>query len=84
MRPGEFQRVLPKLLDLRVDPPVSRATPELIAALKVERERLHLFYAAGLYAQSGQSSLWSRDIRRVLREDGRNPYYTWFTAGARP
>jgi spermidine synthase len=82
-RPNEFRQVLPRLLQLRTEPPLHDANATLLAALSAERERLLLFYAAGLHAQSGQQALWARDIARLLREDGGNPYYRWFTGGAR-
>ncbi|MGN6463708.1 MAG: fused MFS/spermidine synthase, partial [Pseudolabrys sp.] len=82
-RRGEFQRVLPRLLELRSDPPLYNADAGLMAAIATERERLLTFYAAGLHAQSGSRALWARDIGRVMREDPQNPYYRWFTGGAR-
>ena len=48
-----------------------------------ERERLYTFYVAGIHAQNGQRSAWARDIGRLMREDGDNPYYRWFTGGDR-
>jgi hypothetical protein len=46
-----------------------------------ERERLLAFYAAGLYAYSGERELWARALKRVLTEDGANPYYRWIVGG---
>jgi len=83
MRSGEFQRVLPTILALRSQPPLVNANPELTAAIERERGRLYTFYAAGLHAQNGDRSAWARDIDRLMREDGDNPYYNWFTGGTR-
>jgi spermidine synthase len=81
-RPNEFQRVLPRLLELRSDPPLRGADPTLLAAVSTERERLLTFYSAGLNARTGQQASWARDIARVVRNDPGNPYYRWFTGGA--
>src|SRR5262249_45098391 len=53
LRPGEFQRVLPRMIDLWTNPPLRGADPALVAAVVAERERLMTFYAAGLHAQNG-------------------------------
>jgi hypothetical protein len=39
------------------------------------------FYAAGLHAYSGERELWARALKRVLNEDGDNPYYRWIVGG---
>src|SRR5262249_47490940 len=38
-------------------------------AAATERERLLTFYAAGLYAYSGEREPWARALKRVLTED---------------
>jgi spermidine synthase len=81
-RPGEFQRVLPELLALRTQPPLENADETFRASVAIENERLLAFYAAALNAQRGERELWARNITRVMREDGQNPYYRWFTGGA--
>lgn len=83
VRPGEFARVLPQLLALYTPPPLGGADAAFRAAVAVENERLLAFYAAALSAQAGERESWARNIARVMREDGQNPYYLWFVGGAR-
>lgn len=83
IRRGEFGRVLPEMLALRTAPPLTNADASLLSAIETERERLYTFYSAGLHAQNGQHAAWARDIERLMREDAGNPYYRWFTGGAR-
>lgn len=83
IRRGEFQRVLPTLLALASAPPLENADPALLAAIDRERSLLRTFYSAGQHAQNGARALWARDIGRLVREDGENPYYRWFTGGPR-
>jgi hypothetical protein len=80
-RSNEIQRVLPKLLAMRTAPPLMNASPDLLRTIDVERDRLYTFYAAGLSAND--PAKWAREVGKVMREDGRNPYYTWFTGGDR-
>lgn len=82
-RPGEFQRVLPELLALRTAPPLEDADETFRASVAMENELLLTFYAAALNAQRGERESWTRNITRVMREDGYNPYYRWFATGAR-
>ena len=81
VRPKEFGRVLPRLLALRTMPPLRGADNAFLAVLADERDRLFGFYDAGLHAYDGERELWTRDMKRVMREDGRNPYYRWFGGG---
>jgi predicted membrane-bound spermidine synthase len=78
VRQKELARVLPRLLALRTMPPLRGADAAFLAALADERDRLLRFYDAGLYAYNGERELWAREMRRVMREDGRNLYYRWF------
>ncbi|MFH0352514.1 MAG: spermidine synthase, partial [Chromatiales bacterium] len=82
VRPKEITRVLPRLLGLRTEPPLQGADEAFLAAVADERERLLAFYSAGLHAYNGERGLWARDMRRVISEDGDNPYYRWFVGGA--
>jgi spermidine synthase len=77
VRPGEFARVLPRVLALRTDPPLHGADAAFVMAVADERERLLRFYEAGLHAYNGERELWARILQRVLSEDGENPYYRW-------
>jgi hypothetical protein len=81
VRLGEFSRVLPRVLALRTDPPLHGADAVFVAAVANERERLLSFYAAGLHAYNGERGLWARALKRVLSEDGDNPYYRWIVGG---
>jgi spermidine synthase len=83
VRPGEFARVLPRVLALRTDPPLRGADEAFAVTVARERERLLGFYEAGLHAYGGARGLWARAIMRVLREDGDNPYYRWTVGGER-
>jgi spermidine synthase len=82
-RPGEVQRVLPELLALRTEPPLENADQAFRKLVAVENERLLTFYAAALNVQRGERQLWAQNMIRVMREDGRNPYYSWFVGGPR-
>ena len=83
VRPGEFAGVLPRVLALRTDPPFHGANDAFRAAVAEERERLRTFYEAALYAYRGERELWARALRRVLSEDGGNPYYRWIVGADR-
>jgi predicted membrane-bound spermidine synthase len=78
VRPDEIQRVLPRLIELRTDPPLRGADAAFVAAVAQERQRLLLFYQAALNGQSGYPELWARDFRRVVEADPGNAYYRWF------
>jgi spermidine synthase len=82
VRPDELQRVLPRLIELRTDPPLRGADAAFVAAVAAERQRLLLFYQAALNGQSGYPELWARDMQRVLATDPGNPYYRWFGGGS--
>jgi predicted membrane-bound spermidine synthase len=81
VRAKEVTRVLPRLLDLRTDPPLLNANAAFLAALADERQRLLTFYSAGLHAYDGDRELWARDLKRVLDQDRNNPYYRWVSGG---
>ena len=78
VRPDELQRVLPRLIELRCNPPLLGADDALVNSVNIERQRLLLFYQAALNAQSGYPELWAKDMKSVLEEDGSNAYYRWF------
>lgn len=81
-RPDELQRVLPKLLALATHPPLEDADEAFRASVAVENELLSTFYAAAINVQRGERELWAQNITRVMREDGRNPYYRWVAGGS--
>jgi hypothetical protein len=71
------------LLALATDVPVVSADRPFLGAVHVERERLWRFYRVGLAAYDRDAERAGRELRRVLSEDGANPYYRWFV-GSRP
>lgn len=78
VRRSEFPVALSNLLDQRSEPPLQGADPAFIAALQAERGNLMGFYRAGLAAYAGDRDGWAREMTRVMRSDGDNPYYQWF------
>ena len=77
VRPAEVVRVLPRLLALGTTVPLPGASEMLQADVAGERERLWRFYSVGLQAYSREARLSTRELRRVLDEEGANPYYRW-------
>ena len=82
VRPREITRVLPELLTLRTDAPVSGADDALRAEIVRQRESLLDFYTAGIAAYNGDREQWQQAIRRVAAADGNNPYYRWLAGEA--
>jgi spermidine synthase len=82
LRPGEFARVLPRLMALFSEPPLIGASEEFRRAMAWERENLFIFYGAGLYAYTGQQEHWALAMARVTEADPQNPYFNWFADGA--
>src|SRR5262245_12569517 len=78
LRRGEFQRVLPRVLELRTDPPLVGADETLRAAVAEEGERLLAFYGVGLRAYLGERQEWASALARVLKGDSENRYYRYF------
>jgi spermidine synthase len=82
LRPGEFSRVLPRVLAAGTTAPaVVNADEPLVSAMAVEARRLMEFYQAGLDAYDGDRAGWAEIMGRIVREDGLNPYYRWFLSG---
>lgn len=81
LRPKEITRVLPELLALRTDPPLTGADDALRAEIAREREGLLDFYAAGIAAYNGDRERWAQAIQRVSAANRGNPYYLWITGG---
>jgi spermidine synthase len=82
LRPGEFARVLPRVLAEGTKAPViANADEPLRAAIAVEGRRLMAFYQACLDAYAGDRQGWAASMRSVVAEDSSNPYYSWFLAG---
>lgn len=78
VRHDELQRVLPDLIGVRTDPPVRGADEDFQTRLRIERQRLMVFYQAALNAQAGHPDLWARDMKRLFESDPENPYFRWF------
>nr|WP_199047038.1 fused MFS/spermidine synthase [Dyella sp. ASV24] len=81
VRRNELVRVLPELVALRTEPPLSNASPVLIDAMHHQRDVLFTFYAAGLAAYRGDRDQWSDAMGLVMQADGQNPYYRWIAGG---
>ncbi len=83
VRREEFPEVIKSMIKLQTEAPVQGADAALKDGIRREREQLQRFYSAGLFAYTGDREGWSRDIRQVMRDAPNNPYYQWFTGGAR-
>jgi spermidine synthase len=77
LRHGEFARVLPRVLDLRTDPPLVGADQGFRAEVDDARATLLNFYAAALYAYKGDREHWAQSLEQVLGTEPDNPYYLW-------
>lgn len=78
VRSKEVARALPRLLALHHTPPLHGADEMFLATVAEARERLMTFYNAGLHAYNKDRLSWERDMRRVMIDGGRDPYYGWF------
>lgn len=78
VRDGEFSRVFKRILKIRRDIPIKGGNKDFRAAVMLERRRLMRFYESCLYALDGDYDQWAVNLRSVIREDRRNPYYLWF------
>lgn len=81
VRHNEIVRVLPELLALQSEPALAKASPQLLADVKQQRDALFTFYAAGLAAYQGDRDQWADALGQVMRVDGENPYYRWIAGG---
>ena len=81
VRPKELVRVLPRLLSLRSEPPLMGSSETLRADIELERARLDTFYRASLAAYVNDRETWGREMSRLARNHGDNPYFRWFMAG---
>jgi len=81
VRAMEITRVLPALLDLQQPPALINADAGFDERMERHRQRLMQFYRASLHAYDGDRDAWARDIGEVVRGDGANPYFRWFTGG---
>ena len=83
VRRDEIQRVLPRLIELRTDPPLRAADDVFTQKVAAERRLLLTFYQASLNAMAGHQELWAQDMQRVREGDGENAYYLWFGGGSK-
>jgi len=81
VRFDELQRVLPALMQLRSDPPLTGASDQFTGTVAAHRQVLLLFYQAALNGAAGHRDLWASDMQWVLERDGSNPYFRWFAGG---
>ena len=79
VRIDELQRVLPNLLQLRVDPPLQNANFNFVQNVATQRQLLLVFYQAALNSAAGNVELAAQDVRRVMARDGSNAYFLWFS-----
>jgi predicted membrane-bound spermidine synthase len=77
VREDELERVLPRILEERTEPPVANADMPFLLELKTERGRLLTFYEGTLLALGGNREGWRRTMNAVIREEADNPYYNW-------
>jgi spermidine synthase len=80
VRSDELQRTLPRLMELRTNPPLLSEDASFERAVSFERQNLLLFYQAALNGAAGHQELWAQEMTRVLAADGGNAYYRWFGA----
>ena len=78
VRQDELQRVLPRLIGLRTDPPLLGADASFVESVAAQRRILLLFYQAALNGAAGHRALWARDMQLVYEGDRDNAYYRWF------
>ncbi len=81
VRPGELERVLPRLLAVASEPPLGG--DESPATVSAERRRLFRFYEGTLAGLARNETAWSEAMREVVSEDPHNPYYRWFLGAGR-
>jgi spermidine synthase len=81
VRELEIARVLPTLLSLQSDPPITNTDAKMRSAISAQRQTLFDFYTAGIAAYKGDRELWGRTINRVITQDSDNPYYRWIIGG---
>ena len=72
VRRGEFQRVLPRVLALATDVPLSPDDP-LRADVQAERRELLAFYRFALHASAGERAEAAIALEEALGRDPRNP-----------
>ena len=70
LRRGEFQRVLPRVVKLRTEPPLRQADEAFQTEVASERDRLLGFYEAGLYAFAGVRERWASHYVASLLKTG--------------
>ena len=83
VRYDELQRVLPRLMQLRTDPPLRGTDDVFTHKVAAERRVLLTFYQASLNAMAGHQGLWAQDMQYVLDRDDGNAYYRWFGGGSK-
>jgi spermidine synthase len=82
VRRGEFQRVLPKLLDLASALPLD-VRDAMQAGIANERQELLAFYRAALHGYAGERAAAANALREVFARDPGNRYYRWVATSGR-
>jgi len=82
VRPGEFARVLPRLMAQRGPVPLRDADALLLEQVDRQQRQLDLFYGAALAAYARDRDGWARRVERLVRDGEPNAYFSWFLAGA--
>ncbi len=80
VRRGEFERVLPSVLEVGTDAPIV-GDDRLLADSEAERRELLAFYWASLRAYGGDREGAAGALAEALAHDSDNPYYRWVAAG---
>src|SRR6478736_3675528 len=78
VRSGELTRVLPKLLERAILPPLHQGGADWAARHEAKRQELYDFYLAGVSAMTGDRATWAEalhDVGPALRD---NVYFDWF------
>jgi len=79
VRPGELTRVLPKLLERAILPPLdAEGAASAAAQIETKRQQLYDFYLAGVSAMTGDRETFARALRDVGPTLGDNAYFAWF------
>lgn len=76
VRPGEVVRVLFKLFELRMPPPVV-AMPDERARIEDSFRPLGEVYAVSVLALAGDRENWAAAVEIASRTVGPNPYFDW-------
>jgi len=80
LRPGEFGRVLARVLLQRREPPLVGGDETVRALVAARRDTLLAFYQAAVYWYGGQTDQVEPLLTAALGAEPDNPYFRWFLA----